>query len=163
MRISQTNLFTRFKPTIDTVAGLNAQLLSYDKLYLENYDLHLQRHGWSGLINDELGHWLPAYRDPNTGMWYLFFFMGTAADAKQVAVKAQPLFRQLLQDQISANHVSIDALCALPWHLPDPIPEDADEEAYVNKQHYDINYFTPAELEQFAREEEHVHSGGNNL
>jgi hypothetical protein len=154
-----TNLFTRFKPTIDTVAGLNAQLLSYDKLYLENYDLHLQRHGWSGLINDEIGHWLPAYRDPNTGMWYLFFFMGTAADAKQVAVKAQPLFRQLLQDQISANHVSIDDLCELPWHLPDPIPEDEDEAYVTFVEHYDINYFTSAELEQFAREEEHVCPG----
>ena len=85
-----------------------------------------------------------------------------------MAAKAEPLLRKLLTNQITAHHISVHGLT----DLPDPEPEeDFDEDVYqcrvVGTDEYvddsfapaDIYFFTPEQLDQFAKEEEHVFSG----
>ena len=48
--------YTTFTPTVDTVAKLNSKLLSFDEYFMNGYDLHIQRRGWSGLKNENTGH-----------------------------------------------------------------------------------------------------------
>ena len=80
--------FTSFRPTVDTVANLNSKLFAFDEYFMNGYDLHLQRRGWSGLVNEETGHYIPVFRDPANGMWYLYTYIGSVKDAERVAGKA---------------------------------------------------------------------------
>eukprot|EP01049_Picozoa_sp_SAG25_P001479 SAG25_NODE_66_length_17563_cov_34.737918_11_plen_170_part_00 len=88
--------------------------------------------GASGLKNENTGHYVPVFRDPANGMWYLYSFIGSIEDANRVATKAEPLLRKLLTNQITAHHISVHDLV----DLPDPEPEeDFDEDIYKTTVH----------------------------
>ena len=119
------------------------------------------------MINEDTGHYIPVFRDPKNGMWYLYTFLGSTTDAERVAIKAEPLLRKLLTHQITAHHISVDDLTEPVESVPNDDIDDTFQCSVYDPHEYiddsivpaDIYFFTPEQLDKFAKEEEHVFSG----
>jgi hypothetical protein len=132
-------------------------------LSLTPYHLHLpapRTVHWSGPEpKSQLGQWIPAFRDPSTHAWWVYYYTGSEARAQILAKSAQSILQKILTDQCDTLCVRINNVI----DLPDPVPEEDDDSYNCMNVDFDryvvAGIFSQDALDKVAEEEELVFPG----